>query len=221
MSVKYIVAIDGPAGAGKSTIARMLAKKLRYVYIDSGAMYRAVTWKAMKSGYDLNDPVKLVSLARNTMLEFKKYKNKITLFADGKAVGREIRTTEVTANICHLADNGGVRKVMVKRQQQTAQGGGIVMEGRDIGTKVFPRAEFKFFLDASVDERARRRYREYQERGVKVNLSDIRRDIMTRDRKDKTRAVSPLRQAADAVVIDSSRLTPRQVVDAMLKVIRK
>ena len=95
------------------------------------------------------------------------------------------------------------------------------MEGRDIGTKVFPRAEFKFFLDASVDERARRRYREYQERGVKVNLSDIRRDIMTRDRKDKTRAVSPLRQAADAVVIDSSRLTPRQVVDAMLKVIRK
>ncbi|MDD5259898.1 MAG: (d)CMP kinase [bacterium] len=212
----FIIAIDGPAGAGKSTIARMLAGKLGYVYIDSGAMYRSITWAAMRAGFSLQDDKKLVALAKETRLCFKKHDHQMKLFMNGKPVTKAIRTPKVTANICYIADNLQIRRLMVKLQQKIGQAGGIVMEGRDIGTKVFPGADFKFYLDASAQERARRRYREFKARGVKVKIQDILQDIRIRDHKDKTRMVSPLKKAKGSIVIDSSKLTPEQVVSIMM-----
>jgi CMP/dCMP kinase len=221
MKKKFIIAIDGPAGAGKSTIAKMLARRLRYTYIDSGAMYRALTWKAMHLGLALTSAGKLVSLARKSRLEFMRQSGRIKLFLDGHPVGREIRTPQVTENICHIADNQDIRKIMVKIQQHTGRNGGVVMEGRDIGSKVFPGAEFKFYLDASVAERARRRYLEFRARGIKEDRQAILRDIRIRDRKDRSRPVSPLVKVPDAMVIDSSHLTREQVVAKMLARIRR
>jgi CMP/dCMP kinase len=217
----FVIAIDGPAGAGKSTIARMLSEKLGYVYIDSGAMYRSITWQAMRSGFALRDGKKLEALAKKTELCFKKHRYQMKLFMNGKPVPKAIRTPEVTANICYIADNPQIRHIMVKLQQKIGQDGGIVMEGRDIGTKVFPGADFKFYLDASAQERASRRYREFKTRGVHVNLRDILQDIKIRDHKDKTRTVSPLKKAKGSIVIDSSKLTPEEVVERMVKRIRE
>jgi len=217
MKNHFIIAIDGPAGAGKSTIAKMLAEKLDYVYIDSGAMYRSITWKAMRAGFELSDDCKLVALTKKTKLYFKKHSHQMKLFMDGKPVTKAIRTPQVTANICHIADHPQIRQIMVKLQQKIGQDGGIVMEGRDIGTKVFPQADFKFYLDASAQERARRRYQEFMARGVKVDLKEILKDIRVRDHKDQVRKVSPLKKARGCIVIDSSRLTAEQVVGRMMK----
>jgi len=215
-----VIAIDGPAGAGKSTIARMLAGKLGYVYIDSGAMYRSITWLAMRSGFSLQDDKKLVALAKKTKLCFKKHQRQMKLFINGKPVTKAIRTPEVTANICYIADNPHIRQIMVKLQQKIGQAGGIVMEGRDIGTKVFPGADFKFYLDASAQERANRRYREFKARGVKASLRDILKDIKIRDHKDKTRTVSPLKKAQGSIVIDSSKMTINEVVNKLIEKIK-
>lgn len=217
MKNNFIIAIDGPAGAGKSTIAKMLAEKLDYVYIDSGAMYRSITWKALRAGFALTDSTKLVALTKKTKLYFKKNSHQMKLFMDGKSVTKAIRTPRVTANICYIADHPQIRQIMVKLQQKIGQDGGVVMEGRDIGTKVFPQADFKFYLDASAQERARRRYREFTARGIKVDLEEILKDIRIRDHKDQTRKVSPLKKARGSIVIDSSRLTPEQVVNAMMR----
>ncbi len=217
MSKDFIIAIDGPAGAGKSTIARMIAEKLGYVYIDSGAMYRSITWQAMRTGVNLQDDKELVALAKKTKLFFKRHQRQMKLFMNGKSVTKAIRTPEVTANICYIADNPRIRQIMVKLQQKIGQAGGIVMEGRDIGTKVFPQADFKFYLDASAEERAKRRYLEFKARGVKVRVQDILKDIKIRDHKDKTRSVSPLKKAKGSIVIDSSKLTPEQVVGKLMK----
>jgi len=184
-------------------------------------MYRALTWKAMHLGLELTSDRALVSLAGRSRLEFRKQSGRIKLFLDGRPVGKEIRTPEVTENICHIADNQDIRRIMVKIQQHTGRNGGVVMEGRDIGSKVFPDAEFKFYLDASVAERARRRYLEFQARGIKENLRAILRDIRIRDRKDRSRPVSPLLKVKDAIVIDSSHLTREQVVAKMLARIRR
>lgn len=221
MKNPFIIAIDGPAGAGKSTIAKMLAEKLDYVYIDSGAMYRSITWKAMLAGFNLSDDCKLVALTKKTKLYFKNHGLQMKLFMDGKPVTKAIRTPQVTANICYIADHPQIRQIMVKLQQKIGQDGGVVMEGRDIGTKVFPQADFKFYLDASAQERARRRYKEFMARGVKVDLKEILKNIKVRDHKDKTRQVSPLKKARGCIVIDSSRLTAEQVVERMLKNIQK
>ncbi len=217
----FIIAIDGPAGAGKSTIAKMLAEKLDYVYIDSGAMYRSITWKAMRAGFELSDDRKLVALTKKTRLYFKKHGLQMKLFMDGKPVTKAIRTPQVTANICYIADHPQIRQIMVKLQQKIGRDGGVVMEGRDIGTKVFPQADFKFYLDASAQERARRRYQEFTARGVEVDLKEILKNIKIRDHKDQTRKVSPLKKARGCIVIDSSKLTPEQVVGKMLKEINK
>lgn len=213
----FIIAIDGPAGAGKSTIAKMLAEKLDYVYIDSGAMYRSITWKAMRAGFALSDDCKLMSLTKKTKLYFKKHSHQMKLFMDGKPVTKVIRTPQVTANICYIADHPQIRQIMVKLQQKIGQDGGVVMEGRDIGTKVFPQADFKFYLEASAQERARRRYQEFMARGVKVDLKEILKELKIRDHKDQTRQVSPLKKARGSMVINSSRLTPEQVVNIMIK----
>lgn len=214
---KYIIAIDGPAGAGKSTAAKLLAEKLGYLYLDSGAMYRSLTWKAMQKNIPMDAREKLISLAKNTTLEFKKGKSVVRLYMDDKPVGDEIRTPEVTRNIKFVADNPAIRSIMVELQRKAARDGGVVMEGRDIGTAVFPHADFKFYLEASVRERALRRFKEYRSKGVQVKFTDLLHDIRRRDEQDSTREAGPLVKASDSIVVRSTRKTPQQVLAILLK----
>lgn len=221
MKKKYIIAIDGPAGAGKSTVAKMLAEKLRYLYLDSGAMYRALTWKAMRCGCNMQAEKELLVLAKSTTMSFRRQKNTMLLYMDGKLVGDEIRMPEVTKNIRFIAANPHIRMVMVELQRKAGEKGGVVMEGRDIGTKVFPEADFKFYLNASVRERALRRFREYKSKGVHVVFRDLIRDISLRDAQDTKRKTSPLVKAPDSVCIRTTKLTLQQVVQKIDKVIKQ
>jgi len=200
-----IIAIDGPAGSGKSTVAKFIAKKLGLLYINTGAMYRSLTLKAMQKKLDLNDEKALINLAGNTKIKLN-------------PKGARIRTPEVTNNISYIANVPGVRLEMVKAQRAFGYGSkrGAILEGRDIGTVVFPDAGRKFYLDASVAERAQRRFKELKEKGMEINLKQIEKDIKIRDRKDKTRPVGALKKAKDAILVDTTKLTIQQVVDKVL-----
>ncbi|SMB98326.1 cytidylate kinase [Thermanaeromonas toyohensis ToBE] len=216
------IAIDGPAGAGKSTVARQLAKRLGYLYIDTGAMYRALTWKALKEGTKVTDEAALVDLARNTSLEFKEVApGEVSVYCDGEDVTRLIRSPEVSRHVSTVAAWPRVREEMVKLQRDLAARRKVVMDGRDIGTHVLPEANHKFFLTASLEERARRRWQELIAQGNKFSLEEIKREIEERDRRDSQRIVAPLRPAPDAVIIDTSNLTPEEVTEHILKTIRK
>jgi len=216
-SKKYIIAIDGPAGAGKSTIAKIVAKKLGYLYIDTGAMYRALTYKALQKKIDLNDQKKLTKLAKTTKIELRQKNGKLKVYLDKKDVTKEIRKEYVSVNTNTVASIQGVRKIMRSIQRKIGKKGGVVMEGRDIGTCVFPDANFKFYLDASAEERARRRYKELKIKGEKVNFQQIKKSIEQRDYLDKTRGINPLRQAKDAIRIDSTNMTLKQVANFILR----
>lgn len=214
-----IIAIDGTAGSGKSTIAKLVAKRLKLAYIDTGAMYRALTLKAMQAGLDLRNEAALVDLVKHTSIELKEDREgKQSVFLDGKDVTGQIRTPEVTSNISYIADVPAVRAEMVKLQRSIghAAGKGAVLEGRDIGTVVFPDAYKKFYLDASIEERARRRHKELFESGVKADLARIEKDIRIRDEKDKTRKVGTLKKAAGAIFIDTTDLTIPKVLEKVL-----
>ncbi len=208
---KQIVAIDGPAGSGKSTVARMAAEKLGFLYLDTGAMYRAATWKAMRSGADFEDAGALAASAAGTDIRFEDGR----VFVDGEDVTEEIRTPEVTGNVYRLADVQGVRDAMVLLQRKLGAEGGIVAEGRDIGTIVFPGAEIKIYLDASVSERALRRWRELEKKGLDVPLREVERDIRERDSRDRNRKIAPLKVAEGAVVLDTTDMTVEEVVGAV------
>lgn len=204
---KPIVAIDGPAGSGKSTVAKIVAKELGFVYIDSGAMYRTLALKALKLGLPLDDENKMTAMASGTAIELKFDNGLHRVFSDGADVSREIRTEEVSAKTKIVAAHGGVRKIIRTKQQEIGALGGVVMEGRDIGTQVFPQAEYKFYLDASVEERASRRFKEQMAKGEKVDLENIKAQIIDRDEKDRTRHESPLKAADDAEVVDTTKLS--------------
>lgn len=216
-----IIAIDGPAGAGKSTIAKTLSNKLGFIYVDTGAMYRAITWNAIQKNIDLCNFKKIIKIAKETEIELrpKKKNNILQVIVDGKDAAKEIRTEQVNQNVSGVASIQGVRKILVQKQRTMAKKENIVMEGRDIGTVVFPKADFKFYLDASPLERAKRRYKEFVEDGEKVNLSVIAKTIQRRDRLDQTRKNSPLKKAKDAIVIDSTGLNVTEVVKKMLEVL--
>lgn len=201
-----VVAIDGPAGAGKSTIAKNAASALGFIYIDTGAMYRALTLKAIRNGYDLGDAERIGRMARETKLEIVPGAGNapFRVLLDGEDVSAAIRSQEVSGKITTLSALPAVRDVMRELQRAFGAAGGIVMEGRDIGTTVFPDAECKFYLDASIEERARRRSAELRSAGKAVNEDEIRESIRRRDELDSTRAVAPLRRAPDAMVIDST-----------------
>lgn len=219
-----IIAIDGPAGAGKSTVARQVARQLGLLYLDSGAMYRAVTWLALQQGVDPQDEVAVAELVQDCRLQlasssddpaFAAYPSRIWL--NGEEVTQAIRSPEVTAQVSAIAAQPVVRRVLLQQQQQLGSQGGVVMEGRDIGTQVFPHAELKIFLTASVSERAKRRQRDLQAQNqTAINLEDLERAIDERDRKDSTRRVSPLRQAADALELQTDHLTIDAVVDKIV-----
>ena len=213
MTERLTIAIDGPAGSGKSTVARRVASMLGYLYLDSGAMYRAVALKALERGVPLENDVLLETLARETHIELKApraeqeaagLKNRV--FLDGREVTEEIRTGEVAQAASRLATIAGVREVLVAEQQRAGQGGGVVMEGRDIGTVVFPSAELKIFLEASPEVRAQRRWKEHQEKGESLTLLEVLREVRERDKRDRERRVSPLVKAKDAVLIDNTAM---------------
>ncbi len=217
---KPVIAIDGPAGAGKSTIAKLVAGKLGYIYIDTGAMYRSVAWKFLQSGQPFS-PELAEKLAREMVITFKPEANLNRVFVDGLEVTDAIRTPEVTAIVSKVSAVGGVREEMVNQQRRMGEAGGVVMDGRDIGTVVFPKAEVKIFLTASVKERAMRRYKEMLAKGEQVDLAELQQQIAERDRQDSEREIAPLRRADDAELLDSSDMTIAEVAEHILKIVQE
>ncbi len=215
-SGSQVVAIDGPAGAGKSTVAKLLASRLGFSYLDTGAMYRSLTLKAMRGGVDLTDGAALADLARRTEIDIiGNPASGVKVILDGEDVSEAIRTPEVTNQTFHIAGESLVREVMVGLQRRIGSRADVVIEGRDIGTVVFPEAQHKFYLDATVEERALRRHKEFLAKGKASVLEQVLQDVQARDHKDFTRRVGPLRKAADAIVIDSSAMTIDEVIACM------
>jgi len=215
---KPIVAIDGPAGAGKSTVAKGVAERLGYLYIDTGAMYRAVAYKALRAGIAISDAQAVVTLALRTEILLADIEGEQHVFADGEDVTQAIRSTEATRASSPVSAIPGVRKRLVELQRNMAAAGGVVMEGRDIGTVVFPNAEVKVYLTASADERARRRVEQMKQMGVEADPAKIAAEMRDRDLRDSSRAAAPLVQAADAVLLDTDGLSIDQVITAIVAI---
>ncbi len=213
-----IIAIDGPAGAGKSTVARLVARFLGYTYLDTGAMYRALTLKALRLACDLSDPDRLSALAAGTEINLTNPAGREhpAVSLDGVDVTDQIRTPEVNRGVPKVAAVPGVRAAMIRRQRELASSGGVVMDGRDIGTNVLPGADRKFFLTASLEERARRRKLELEQNGYEVSEEEIRAEIARRDKADQERPVDPLVRAPDAILIDTTGQSIDQVVELIL-----
>ena len=214
--MKRVIAIDGPAGAGKSTVAKIVAEKLGYTYIDTGAMYRAVAWKTLQQSSEATDEAILRAVEGiDVRLACTDSGTRVTV--DGTDVTGEIRTPEVTHIVSRVAALGPVREKMVELQRAMAADGAVVMDGRDIGTNVLPNADVKIFLTASVEERARRRYDEMKEKGYAVDFDDLKKEIASRDKQDSERAISPLRQAENATLLDSTALSIDAVVARIME----
>jgi cytidylate kinase len=216
-----IIAIDGPSGAGKSTVARLLAKRLGYTYIDSGAMYRSIGWKALREGVDPADEQALAKLCGRTNISIRKDNDDPRIFADGVDVSDAIRTPEMGMMASAVSRSRAVRARLLMLQRELGAQGNVVMDGRDIGTVVFPGADIKFYLDATAAERGGRRFLELKARGQDVDLARITREIEERDLQDSERELAPLTRAADALLIDSSRMGVDEVIDRMLTEVRK
>lgn len=216
------VAIDGPASAGKSTVAKLVAKRFNYVYCDTGAMYRVVTLAALRKGLSMDDTDQIVRLAQQIKISFQPGDPEQRVFLDGDEVTQDIRQGQIDNNVSAVAAIPAVRTEMTRQQREIAQNGGIVMDGRDIGTTVLPNAPVKIFVVATAHERARRRYVENKAKGIATaSLEELQKEIELRDKKDSTRAVSPLTQAPDATRLDTTNLTIDQVVDEISKIIKK
>jgi len=220
VSRKLIVAIDGPSGAGKSTLSKALARELGYINIDTGAMYRSVALLSLQDGIDPHDPAGLQQLCADLTLEFVRSNGGERVVANGVDVSEAIRTPEVSLLTSKVAACPEVREAMVTQQRKMGEQGGVVLEGRDIGTVVFPAAEVKFFLSASAEERGRRRYQELKEKGLEVDLQQTIAEVEARDAADSERAHAPLIQAADALVIDSTGMSIEAVLAQMIEVVR-
>ena len=212
---KLIIAIDGPVGSGKSTVARRVAELLGYTYLDSGAMYRALAWKALGRGVPLDSAEKLEALARETRIDLETTAGGLRVRLDGADVTQEIRSAEVSQASSKIAMFPGVRKLLVAEQRRAGAQGGVVMEGRDIGTVVFPDADLKIYLDATVEVRAERRWRELNARGVTITREEVLAQLLERDRRDCGRELAPLKPAPDAIIIDASRMSVEEVVKLM------
>ena len=211
-----VIAIDGPAGAGKSTIAKIIAKELNINYIDTGAMYRAVTLKCLQNNTDIKNEAEVIELAKKTEIDFKDN----NIYLDGKIVNDEIRTIDVTNNVSNVAKIKEVRYLMVNVQRIIGERSSVILDGRDIGSYVFPNADYKFFLIATPEERGSRRYKELIEKGVEVKLQDVIDDIIKRDEIDSNREFAPLVKAEDAIEIDTTGKSIKDVVNLVLQKIK-
>jgi len=220
-SITQVLAIDGPAGAGKSTAARRVASLLGFSFLDTGAMYRAATWRALHRGVDFDDPAALAASTREMDLRITENDACQTVTVDGRDVTDEIRLPEVTREIHRLDSIPEVRAHLVDLQRRFAARRPTVAEGRDMGTVVFPKAKCKVYLEASLEERARRRWEEMKQKGVEVDFGMLREEIRVRDRKTMTRALSPLRPAKDAIKLDTTDLTLDQVVEKLAALARE
>ena len=220
---KLIIAIDGPAGAGKSTIAKMLARRRGYLFINTGAMYRAVAWKALQLGVSLDDPKnhdRIGKLAEDSLIELTGPVDATRVLMDGRDITEEIAKPHISQAASLVSAISAVRRALVARQQQMGKAGGVVMEGRDIGTKVFPNANLKIYLDATADARAQRRFDEDTLRGIAVaSIEQMKAEIEERDHRDKTRADSPLVKADGAIYVDSSAMTIDEVVENLMQLV--
>ncbi|PLT34858.1 (d)CMP kinase [Bacillus sp. V5-8f] len=221
MEKRISVAIDGPAAAGKSTVAKIVARQLNYIYVDTGAMYRALTYKSLSEGVDIGNEIALSHLLADTVIELKPSGQGQLVFLDGIDVTEQIRNNEVTASVSEVSRHRLVREEMVKRQQALAESGGVVMDGRDIGTHVLPNAEVKIFLIASVEERAQRRHEENIQKGFGSDIEKLKEEIALRDKLDSEREVAPLRKAVDAVEIDTTSLSIQKVADKIMSLIEE
>lgn len=214
---KLVIAIDGPAASGKSTTSKLVAERLGYLYIDTGAMYRAITWKVIRNKINPEETDRIGELAERTSVRLEKANDSIKVFLDGEDVSKIIRTQAVTQSVSAVSALEKVRTVMVREQRKIGEHGGVVVDGRDIGTVVFPNADVKIFMIANVNERARRRQKELEQAGVKVDLSELAEEIEVRDRKDSGREISPLRKADDAITLDTTVMTIDDQVDFIVK----
>lgn len=226
---KWTIAIDGPVGSGKSSVARRVADLLGYVYLDSGAMYRALAWKALERNVPLESEGALESLARETRVDLEAVSSPcgqespvgIRVRVDGMDVTEQIRSATISQASSKVAVVAGVRRVLVAEQQRAGRNGGVVMEGRDIGTVVFPNAELKIFLDASPEVRAERRWRQHLEKKDGLTLEDVQRELRERDHRDRERQVSPLVRAADAVVVDNTAMDIDETARLIVLLVRE
>lgn len=210
---KLVIAIDGPAASGKSTTSKLVAERLGYLNVDTGAMYRAITLKVLRHKIDTSDVTAINRLAEQTSVRLEQENNQVRVFLDNNDVTTEIRSQAVTNAVSAVSSIQKVRELMVREQRQMGKNGGVVLEGRDIGTVVFPDADLKIFMIADVNERARRRQRDFKKDGITISLEQLVNEINERDHKDSKRDISPLRQADDAVVVDTSNLTIDEQVD--------
>ena len=222
MIKNLIIAIDGPAGSGKSTSAKLIAQKLGYLYIDTGAMYRAVTFIVLRNGIPIDNIKKIVELAEDIEIKLKFVNGRTIVNVSGENITEEIRSKEVNSKVSEISKIEGVRTALVAKQREMRNlNSGIVMEGRDIGTVVFPHADVKIFLTAELDERVKRRAKEFGEKGIEITLNEIKDNINHRDDIDSTRTVSPLKKAEDAIEIDTSKVTIEEQVNLIINEIKK
>lgn len=221
MEKKLSIAIDGPAAAGKSTVAKIVAENLSYIYIDTGAMYRSLTYKALMNHVNLEDEASLLDTLLSSTIDLQPSETGQLVYLDNNDVTDEIRSAEVTNSVSYVAIHEQVRKEMVRRQQEFAVGGGVVMDGRDIGTHVLPNAELKVFLLASVEERAIRRHNENMQKGYPSDLEKLKEEIALRDKIDSEREVAPLKKADDAIEIDTTSLTIPDVVEKIMALVHE
>lgn len=217
MMKKIQIAIDGPAGAGKSTIAKIVAEALRFTYIDTGAMYRAVTYKAMKENIQLHDAEAIEKMLQQTAITLQPSEQGQLVFVDGQDVSQAIRSNEVTANVSEVAAHANIREILVAMQQKLAADGGVVMDGRDIATHVLKDAELKIYMSATVEERAHRRFLDNERRGIPSTIEALQKEIALRDKLDSEREASPLIQAEDALFLDTTNLSIDEAAQEILK----
>lgn len=206
------VAIDGPASSGKSTVSRCLARDLNYIHIDTGAMYRGLTLAAIENQVPFDDEKELFDLLSKLNVSFEHHEGRQHVYINQRDVTKDIRTREVTNHASEVAAHSSIRKELVNRQRLLAENNNVIMDGRDIGTVVLPQADFKFFLDANVEERAHRRHKENLERGIESSFEEIKKELEERDFKDKNREVAPLKAAEDAIIIDTTEMDIHQVI---------
>lgn len=215
------IAIDGPASAGKSTIAKILATQLSYIYVDTGAMYRVITLAAQKAGLAFSDETGIAALLPTTTIRFEPGEPVQRVFLNDEEVTEAIRSTEITNNVSQVAAYEAVRADLVARQRDIANSASVIMDGRDVGTTVLPNADVKIFLVASVDERAERRFKENTAKGMNVDLETLKEEIRARDYKDSHREISPLTQAEDAILVDTTGMNIEQVVTKIKQIIEE